>query len=51
MSGLVSTMMGWGGDNLMSGLLMALMLGVISLFIWLTVRTIRRERANVPGDG
>jgi hypothetical protein len=32
-------------------MLMALLLGVISLFIWLTVRTIRRERANVPGDG
>ena len=29
MSGLVSTMMGWGGDNLMSGLLMALMLGAM----------------------
>src|SRR6185312_11739119 len=29
MSGLVSTMMGWGGDNLMSGILMALMLGAM----------------------
>ena len=27
-------------------MLMALLLGVISLFIWLTVRTIRKERAN-----
>jgi hypothetical protein len=27
-------------------MLMALMLGVISLFIWITVRTIRRERAD-----
>ena len=27
-------------------MLMALLLGVISLFIWITVRTIRRERAN-----
>ncbi len=29
MSGLVSVMVGWGGDNLMSGLLMALMLGAM----------------------
>ncbi|HEY1505645.1 MAG TPA: type II secretion system F family protein [Stellaceae bacterium] len=29
MSGLVSTMMGWGGDNLMSAVLMALMLGAM----------------------
>jgi tight adherence protein C len=29
MSGLVSTMMAWGGDNLMSGVLMALMLGAM----------------------
>jgi hypothetical protein len=27
-------------------MLMALLLGVISLFIWLTVRTIRKERAS-----
>jgi hypothetical protein len=27
-------------------MLMALLLGVISLFIWLTVRTIRKEREN-----
>jgi hypothetical protein len=27
-------------------MLMALLLGVISLFVWLTVRTIRRERAG-----
>lgn len=27
-------------------LLMALLLGVISLFIWMTVRTIRKERAS-----
>lgn len=27
-------------------MLMALMLGVISLFIWMTVRTIRRERES-----
>ena len=27
-------------------MLMALMLGVISLFIWITVRTIRRERES-----
>ena len=26
--------------------LMALLLGVISLFIWITVRTIRKERAS-----
>jgi hypothetical protein len=26
--------------------LMAMLLGVISLFTWLTVRTIRKERAN-----
>ncbi|HEX3970243.1 MAG TPA: type II secretion system F family protein [Stellaceae bacterium] len=29
MSGLVATMIGWGGDNLMSALLMALMLGAM----------------------
>ena len=29
-------------------MLMALLLGVISLFIWITVRTIRKERANAP---
>ena len=29
MSGLVSTMIGWGGDNLMSALLMGLMLGAM----------------------
>jgi phosphotransferase system glucose/maltose/N-acetylglucosamine-specific IIC component len=27
-------------------MLMALLLGVISLFIWLTVRTVRNERRN-----
>jgi phosphotransferase system glucose/maltose/N-acetylglucosamine-specific IIC component len=27
-------------------MLMALMVGVISLFIWITVRTIRKERAS-----
>jgi hypothetical protein len=27
-------------------MLMALLLGVISLFIWITVRTIRKERTN-----
>ena len=27
-------------------MLMALLLGVISLFIWMTVRTIRNERDN-----
>ena len=27
-------------------MLMALLLGVISLFIWMTVRTIRKERDN-----
>jgi hypothetical protein len=27
-------------------MLMALLLGVISLFIWITVRTIRKERAD-----
>lgn len=27
-------------------MLMGLLLGVISLFVWLTVRTIRREREN-----
>ena len=30
-------------------LLMALLLGVISVFIWLTVRTIRRERQQNSG--
>ena len=29
-------------------MLMALLLAVITLFIWLTVRTIRKERANPP---
>jgi hypothetical protein len=29
-------------------MLMGLLLGVVSLFIWLTVRTIRKEREN-PG--
>lgn len=29
--------------------LMALLLGVVSAFIWMTVRTIRRERVASPG--
>jgi len=29
-------------------MLMVLLLGVISLFIWITVRTIRKERAESP---
>ena len=30
--------------------LMALMLAVVGAFIWMTVRTIRRERANAQTD-
>lgn len=29
-------------------MLMVLLVGVISLFVWMTVRTIRRERAQTP---
>ncbi len=30
--------------------LMALMLAVVGAFIWMTARTIRRERANAQGE-
>ncbi len=30
--------------------LMALLLGVVSAFIWMTVHTIRKERASAPSD-
>lgn len=30
--------------------LMALLLGIVSAFIWMTVRTIRKERANAPPE-
>jgi hypothetical protein len=30
--------------------LMALLLAIVSAFIWMTVRTIRRERAGSPPD-
>jgi hypothetical protein len=30
--------------------LMALLLGIVSAFIWMTVRTIRKERASAPPE-
>jgi hypothetical protein len=31
-------------------MLMALLLAIVSAFIWMTVRTIRRERASAPPE-
>ena len=31
-------------------MLMALLLAIVSAFIWMTVRTIRKERANAPPE-